>query len=252
MTDRKTTVAGGKPHRSGRFILLVEKDPITLSYLSKLLKRFGYSVYIAQSARQIFELVSSSVPALILVSLDLADLDSIKLMQLLRQSPQTASIPFITMTRKDDADQRKRSFLHGAADCLSLPVTPERFFRAVQKEVEQTPRSFIRIEMLLPVRITSTPGKAYQTYMLHLSERGLFLASEQPAAVNTRLSLLINLNGRLIPVEAVVLQSTRVGEDPHRQSGMALEFLQIDPADREAIREFIRQDILRGIELQQL
>jgi hypothetical protein len=76
----------------------------------------------------------------------------------------------------------------------------------------------------------------------------MFLACEEPAAVNSRLSLLINLNGRLIPVEATVLQSIKDRGGPYLQPGMALEFLQISPEDRETIREFIRQDILRGIE----
>jgi CheY-like chemotaxis protein len=248
MTEQRTTAAGEKKLRKGRFILLVDSDPRNQAYLSTLLKRFGYQAYISTTARQVFELVLSSVPSLIITSLDLKDMDSLKLMQTLKKSPMTAAIPFITITRQDDADQRKRSFLYGAADCLALPVTPERLFRAVQKEVEQTPRSCIRIEMLLPVKITSVPGEAFQTYMFDLSERGVFLASEQPAAVNTRLSLLINLNGRLIPVEATVLQSIKDSGGSYLQPGMALEFLQISPEDREAIRTFIRQDILRGIE----
>lgn len=246
MTEQKTTAVGKKKHRKGRFILLIDSDPGNHSYLSTLLKRFGYHVYIAINARQVFELVTSSVPALIIVSLDFKDIDSLKLMQALKKSPTTAGIPFITMTREENADERKRSFLYGAADCFALPVTPERLFRSVQKEVEQTPRLCIRIEMLLPVKITSVPGEASPACMLDLSERGMFLACEEPAGVNSRISLLINLNGRLIPVEAVVLQSVKDSEGP---PGMALEFVQISPEDRDAIREFIRQDILRGIEL---
>jgi CheY-like chemotaxis protein len=248
MTEQRTTAEGKKKHRKGRFILLVDSEPGNQLYLSTLLKRFGYQAYIATTARQVFELVTSSVPSLIIASLDLKDMDSLKLMQTLKKSPTTAGIPFITMTRQNDADQRKRSFLYGAADCLALPVTPERLFRAVQKEVEQTPRECMRIEMLLPVKITSVPGEAYQTCMLDLSERGVFLGCEEPAAVNSRLSLLINLNGRLIPVESKVLHSIKDRGGPYLQPGMALEFVQISPEDREAIRAFIRQDILRGIE----
>jgi CheY-like chemotaxis protein len=237
-----------KSHRKGRFILLVDDDSRTLLYLSTLLKRFDYQTYTAGAAREVFELVTSSVPALMIVSLDHKNLDGLQLMQVLKKNPMTAAMPVITVTRNEDVSRQKLSFLHGAADCLSFPVTPERLFRAVQKEVENTPRTCIRIPMLLPVKITSMPGEGYRTCTLDLSERGMFLAWDEPAAVNTRISLLINLNGRLIPVEAKVLQSIPGNEGPYLQAGMALEFLQIDPSDREAIRQFIRDDVMRGIE----
>jgi len=245
----KSTTAKKRSHRKGRFILLVDSDPKNLLYLSTLLRRFGYQTYTANTAREVFELVTSSVPSLIITSLDIKDMDSLNLMQALKKSPQTVGIPFITMTRQEGTSKQKRSFLYGASDCLSLPVTPERLYRAVQKEVERTPRTCIRIQMLLPVKITSMPGgEAYRTCMLDLSERGIFLACEEPAAVNTRLSLLINLNGRLIPVEAMVLQVIQNSEGPYLQAGMALEFVQIAPEDKEAIRQFIRDDVMRGIE----
>jgi len=244
----KSTTAKKKSHRKGRFILLVDSDPKNLLYLSTLLRRFDYQTYTANTAREVFELVTSSVPSLIITSLDIKDMDSLTLMQALKKSPQTVGIPFITMTRQEGTSKQKRSFLCGASDCLSLPVTPERLYRAVQKEVERTPRTCIRIQMLLPVKITSMPGEAYRTCMLDLSERGIFLACEEPAAVNTRLSLLINLNGRLIPVEATVLQVIQHSEGPHLQAGMALEFVQIALEDKEAIRQFIRDDVMRGIE----
>jgi CheY-like chemotaxis protein len=244
----KSTTTKKKSHRKGRFILLVDNDPKNLAYLSTLLRRFDYKTYTANTAREVFELVTSSVPSLIITSLDIKDLDSLKLMQALKKSPQTVGIPFITMTRQEGTSKQKRSFLYGASDCLSLPVTPERLYRAVQKEVERTPRTCIRIQMLLPVKITNMLGEAYRTCMLDISERGIFLACEEPAAVNTRLSLLINLNGRLIPVEATVLQIIQNSEGPYLQAGMALEFVQIAPEDQEAIRQFIRDDVMRGIE----
>jgi hypothetical protein len=76
----------------------------------------------------------------------------------------------------------------------------------------------------------------------------MYLVYDEPAVVKTRLSLLINLNGRLIPVEAVVLHSYRNGEGPYLQAGMAVEFARIDPKDQEAIRKFISDDIMRGID----
>ena len=121
--------------------------------------------------------------------------------------------------------------------------------RAVQKAIEDTPRTYMRIRMLLPVKIAGAPqGASERTCMLDLSEQGMYLAADDPAAVNERLSLLINLNGRLIPVEATVLQAHQNGEGPYQQAGMSLRFVRIEPDDQKAIRSFIQEDITRGIE----
>jgi len=215
-------------------------------YLAKILKRFDYQIYTATTAREALESVITVVPSLVILSLNLKDMDSFKFMQGLKKNPMTAGIPFIMLTRQDDQREETKSFLSGALDCLSVPVSVERLYRSVQTVVETTPRTDIRIRMLLPVKINKTTD-AERTCMLDISERGLFLASSEPSAVSTSLNLLINLNGRLIPAEAVVLHKNENGEGPYLQAGMGLQFIKISPPDRAAIQQFIKEEILRGI-----
>jgi len=237
-----------KSNRKGRFILLVGSDHKKLSYLSVLLKRFEYQTYMVKTAGEVIELVASAMPSLIIMFLDLKDIDSLKLMQGLKKKPDIAGIPFFTLIEEGDAAAEKRCFLYGATECFSLSISPDQLFQLVQRAVEETPRSHIRIRMLLPVRLTSSLGETYRTCMLDLSERGMFLACENPSAVNTRISLLINLNGRLIPVEALVHAASSNDEGPYLQAGMGLEFVKIKAEDQDAIHQFILDDIMRGID----
>lgn len=235
--------------RKNRFILLLDSDANNLSRLSTLLRRLDYRVFTAMSAREAIDAMLTSVPTLIITSLNLKDMDSLKFVQKIRKSRELGTIPFIALTKQGNRNEETRSFAAGAVDCLEQPISAERLYRAVQTVVETTPRTCIRIPMLLPVKITGArDGDSPRTCMLDLSERGMYLAYDEPAAVKTRLSLLINLNGRLIPVEAIVLQAYRNGEGPYLQAGMAIEFARIEPKDQEAIRQFIRDDIMRGIE----
>jgi c-di-GMP-binding flagellar brake protein YcgR len=140
--------------------------------------------------------------------------------------------------------------LGGAVDCLSQPVSADQLYRSVQTIMEKTPRTNLRVRALLPVKMTSTThGASERLCALDLSERGVFVACENPAPVNTRTNLLINLNGQLIPVEARVLRIYQTGEGPFQEAGMGLEFVRISSEDQERIRQYILSDITRGIEL---
>jgi len=249
MSESNLTSSSKSSDRKNRFLLLLDSDAHNLSCLSTLLRRLDYRVFTAMSAREAIDVMLTSVPSLIVTSLNLQDMDSLKFLQKIKKSRELGDIPFIALTEQGNRNEERRSFAAGAVDCLEQPVSAERLYRAVQKVVEATPRTCIRIPMLLPVKITGAQhGDSARTCMLDLSERGMYLAFDEPAVVKTRLSLLINLNGRLIPVEAVVLHSYQNGEGPYLQSGMAVEFARIDPKDQEAIRKFISDDIMRGID----
>jgi CheY-like chemotaxis protein len=249
MAEPDQTAPAKSSDRKNRFILLMNGDAHSLSRLSTLLRRLDYRVFAAMSAREAMDAMLTSVPTLIITSLNLQDMDSLKFLQKIKKSRELGDIPFIALTQQGDRNEERRSFAAGAVDCLEQPVSAERLYRAVQKVMETTPRTCIRIPMLLPVKLTGAQhGDSARTCMLDLSERGLYLAFDEPAAVKTPLSLLINLNGRLIPAEAVVLQSYQNGEGPYLQAGMAVEFVRIDPKDQEAIRQFISDDIMRGID----
>lgn len=246
MEERKSRPSSSE--RKSPLILLVSSDAGQSNFLATLLKRFEYQVYTASSAKDTLDAISTTLPSLIIISADLKDMDGLKLVKTLKKSQELRLVPFITLIKQGDVEQEKRCREHGAASSLSLPIAAEDLYRAVQSAVEETPRTSMRIRMLLPVKITGKHGDSERTCMLDISEHGIYLASDNPSPLHERLSLLINLNGRLIPVEAVVLHAHRKGEGPYLQGGMSLKFVRIDEKDREAIREFITSDIMRGID----
>jgi hypothetical protein len=75
----------------------------------------------------------------------------------------------------------------------------------------------------------------------------MFLRTLRPAPLDTRLSLQIGLNDRIIAIEAVVRSSYRTGGGPYNEPGMGLQFVRTAPQDQEIIRQFIRNEVTRGI-----
>jgi len=234
--------------RRNRFLLVVDSDSNNLLYTSMLLKRFDYHTYTTRTAREALEMARVAVPSLIITALDLKDMHGLELMQHVKKNPSTADVPFIALRKAGEPIGETQSADVRAAEYLDQPVSAELLYRAVQAAVEAKPRSHIRIRTLQPVKVDDMPINDFEgVCTTELSERGMFLRTKSPAAVNTRLSIQIYLYGQIIVVEAVVIYSDGAGAGPYREPGMGLQFVRIAPKDQELIRQFIRNEVMRGI-----
>jgi len=248
MAERRLKNLSDVSDRKNRLLLVVDSDVANLSYTSTLLKRFDYQTSTAGTAKEAFQIATVSVPSLIIVSLDLKDMHGLELMRDLRKNPSTAAVPFIALRRSGDLLGEKQSLELGAADCFYHPVAAERLYQAVQTATENRPRACIRLRTTHPVRVQDLLLDGIEgASTLDLSERGMFLRTTEPAVVNTRLSLHLDLNGHPIPLESVVIYSYRTAGGPYLQPGMGLEFVRISPRDQALIRQFVKTEVTRGI-----
>jgi CheY-like chemotaxis protein len=248
MAERKANVTADLPDKKIRFLLVVDSDANNLFYTAMLLRRFDYKIQMAATAEEALAMAENAAPSLIITALGLKDMHGLDLVQQLKQNPAIAGVPFIALMRQGDLIEERRCFELGAADCLAQPISPELLFRAVQAAVEPNPRTSIRIRTRLPItvknlRLDCLKGECVSV----LSERGMFLRTRSAAAVDTRLSFQLDLNHALITAEAIVLYSYPTGGGPYHEPGMGLEFVRIAPKDLELIRQFIRNEVTRGI-----
>jgi len=248
MDENMRSTAPSGQDRNNRFMLVVESDANNMFYTSMLLQRFDFRICMAATAEEALAMTSVAVPSLVITALDLEGMSGLELMQQLALNPRTASVPVIILTKQGDLVGDKRCREAGAADCLDKPVLAEQIFRAVEAAVETTPRSSIRIRTRLPVTVKNMPLIDVEGACVSvLSEYGMFLRTLRPAPPDTRLSLQIGLNDRIITIEAVVRGSYQIGEGPYNEPGMGLQFLWTSPQDQELIRQFIRNEVTRGI-----
>lgn len=234
--------------RKKRYVLIVDNNVSDLFLASMLLQQFNYQVCTASTAGQTLDMVSIAMPSLIITDITLPGMSGMDLFRLLRQDPRTASIPVIIFFHAGDDVAERRCHDAGAAGCISKPIKAELLFRVVQKTIEHTPRSNIRLHTSLSVTIGNnsldmTEGDCASV----LSEQGMYVRMSNPYPQHERLAIQINLNGRKISVDTVVLYSHTYGNGPFKEPGMGLKFLRIEPDDQLFIREFIRDEIMKGI-----
>lgn len=105
-------------------ILSVDDEQDVTRLVSFHLTRAGYEVTCAASGREALENVHRRRPTLILLDLMLPDIDGFGVCEILRRSPDTATIPIILLTAWATDDARNLGLELGALDYLTKPFSP--------------------------------------------------------------------------------------------------------------------------------
>ncbi|MHB0978523.1 MAG: response regulator [Thermoleophilia bacterium] len=122
-----------------RRILIVEDDDDLRMMVGDLLREAGYSVVLAEDGLDGLRNVVDDAPDLILSDVLMPRMTGLELCALLKDSPQTRSIPFIFLTCVDDA---LNGFDVGADDYLTKPFRHRELLarvRAVFRRTDSVP-----------------------------------------------------------------------------------------------------------------
>jgi CheY-like chemotaxis protein len=235
--------------RRSRFILVVDDNEKNLAFLSKLLLRFNYQFLSAPNGKEALEMATVIVPCLAIVSMELTDMKGFDLMKRLSGNSTTFPIPLVGLLQRDDDQHMKQQcFNNGAVGYLSRPIDAEMLYRTIQLAVEKNPRTYMRVRTVQPVRLKNSGKDGISgAHTLDLSARGMFLRTPHAVSVDATLSLQFDLGGRSISTSAQVLYNCGAGQGPYREPGIGLRFLDISSKDQEFIRQFVKDDVMRGI-----
>jgi CheY-like chemotaxis protein len=248
MAESSRDIPTGMPERRSRFLLVVDSEVNDLFYLSMLLQRFEYNISTATNAAEALKLAMIAAPSLVVISSVLSDMPGLELLRRLRQDPRTAGVPVLIKTADRAPETERLCRQAGAAACLYEPVNAEDLYRTVQAAIEPTPRKNIRIHTLLSVIVDGKPLDCVEGECASvLSEHGMYVRTLRPYSSNARLSVQLVIKGRSIPVEAEVLYCHKFGEGPFKEPGMGLKFVRVAQQDQELIRQFIREELFKGI-----
>jgi two-component system cell cycle response regulator DivK len=117
----------------GQTLLLVEDNEDNRIIYSTVLRHVGYDVVEAYDGVEAIALARSMHPDLILMDISIPQMDGWEATRILRQDPETRSIPIIALTAHALADDRERATAVGFTAYLAKPVEP----RAVVAEVRR-------------------------------------------------------------------------------------------------------------------
>ncbi len=117
-------------------IMVVDDDPDTVSILSRHLQREGFVPIEATSGEECLKVVQEKEVDVILLDLMMPGMDGFQVCRALKNSPDTAEIPVIMITARDDLDARAEGMRLGVSDFLAKPVFRRQLASRIRAQLE--------------------------------------------------------------------------------------------------------------------
>jgi CheY-like chemotaxis protein len=117
-------------------IMVVDDDPDTVTVLSRYLQREGFAPIEAMSGPQCLRLVVEHHIDVILLDLMMPEMDGFEVVRALKSNPDTAEIPIIMITARDDIEARSEGMRVGVSDFLAKPVFRKQLANRIKAQLD--------------------------------------------------------------------------------------------------------------------
>jgi diguanylate cyclase (GGDEF)-like protein len=114
-------------------VLLVDEDEISLNMLLRIFKRINFAVMIAQSAVEAVEMIRKNPIDVIISEINLSKIDGFALKQMLNETKEFKSIPFVMVSHNKTLDNIKRGNTLDVDLILEKPIVPEELIGHVKR-----------------------------------------------------------------------------------------------------------------------
>lgn len=128
---KKEDSSGGGTEQQAT-ILIVDDSPTEIHVVKGILEPKNYTVFTAGSGEDGIEMALQLKPDLILMDVVMPGMNGFKATRHLSKNPETAGIPVIMVTTKDQETDRAWALRQGAKDYLVKPVDADMLLKKIQ------------------------------------------------------------------------------------------------------------------------
>ncbi len=118
-------------------VLIIEDEAFLRNNIVALLEIEGFTALGAESGKQGIKLARERLPHLIIADIMMPGLDGFEVLQELRNTSVTATIPFIFLTAKDAREDVRRGMELGADDYITKPFRTKELLAAVRAQFDK-------------------------------------------------------------------------------------------------------------------
>lgn len=113
-------------------ILVIDDSPTEVFVIRRALEQHGYQTAAAADGAEGFRLAKAMKPDLIFMDIVMPGVNGFQATRQLAKDPETAAIPVVMVTSKDQDTDRIWGMRQGAVDYLVKPVTPQALVAKAQ------------------------------------------------------------------------------------------------------------------------
>ena len=122
---------------TGCSILTVDDTPANLDVLVEMLEAAEFRVSVSTTGEQALLVVSEKRPDLILLDVMMPGMDGFETCKRLRARDETADVPIIFLTARDDPQAIKQGFEAGGDDYVTKPFNKEELLARIRTSLER-------------------------------------------------------------------------------------------------------------------
>jgi two-component system cell cycle response regulator DivK len=122
---------------AGEPVLVVEDNEKNMKLFRDVLEATGYTPLEASSGEQALSLATESLPALVLMDIQLPDMDGVEALRRLREDERTVHIPVLALTAQAMQGDRERFLEAGFDGYLSKPVDVPELVATVRRYCDE-------------------------------------------------------------------------------------------------------------------
>jgi len=124
---------------AGELILIVEDNEKNRKLERDVLQFHGYRTTEAETAEEGIRLARESLPALILMDIQLPGMNGIEALGHLRADPMTRAVPIIAVTASAMTQDRQKIMAAGFDGYQSKPINVKEFVAAIRQMLNRPP-----------------------------------------------------------------------------------------------------------------
>ena len=125
---------------AGELILIVEDNEKNRKLERDVLQFHGYKIVEAETGEEGVRLARETVPALVLMDIQLPGISGIEALRQLRADPLTQAVPIIAVTASAMTQDRQKIMAAGFDGYQSKPINVKEFVAAVREMLDRHAR----------------------------------------------------------------------------------------------------------------
>jgi len=231
-------------------ILLTDDAELLQALQSSFFCRVGFTLLVADSGKQAFEMIEEQDPVLAILTLEMPDWQGDAICRRVKKDALLRSTPIILVVDAGREDVVCCCREAGCDAILCRPIDSHQLLTAACRVLNIVERGGPRVETRFPVLCGRDPRKMQPALALNINAGGLFVEIDRLHPVNTLVTLEFTLPGH----SASIRCKGRVAWVNHPEwiktsslpSGMGIQFLDLTEDGARAVRDHVERKPFEG------